>query len=367
MIVALNLTALAAICSTAPLLQVTPSEEDAGIQVIAHLPKKVLETYPVGNVDQDVGVTTLKLCLVNEDGKPGPAIFGQYRRSNGSLIFAPRYQLVPGQLYRAYFSLANAKITTVDYRAPSKLNPERPEVEKVYPSGDTLPANHLKFYIYFSKPMREGRAIFHQVHLLDSKGKSMPDTWRRRELWSADARRLTLWIHPGRVKRGVNLREEFGPVLEASKEYSLLITAEVQDADGVVLGENFTKTFRTRDADYGRPLPQDWKLIAPRAGTKQPLCLDFGEPLDHALAKRLLKVVDADGKKVSGHTTVTENETTWQFQPSQPWRTAEYRIEVDELLEDLAGNTPVRVFDRDLKKARGAPPKLSLPFRSTNG
>src|SRR5438552_15354178 len=173
-------------------------------------------------------------------------------------------------------------------------------VEHIYPTSDVLPANQLKFYIHFSKPMREGEAIFERIQILDEHGTLVEDPWRRTELWTADAKRLSLWIHPGRIKTGVNLREELGPVLEPNKSYTVVIRGEVEDADGQPLGKDVVKKFRTAAVDDRRPLPQDWKLTPPRAGTREALRLDFGEPLDHALMQRCIDVRDAAGKELPG-------------------------------------------------------------------
>ena len=64
-----------------------------------------------------------------------------------------------------------------------------------------------------------------------------------------------------------------------------------------------------------------------------------------------------------GTISVGEKEMSWRFEPRQAWQAMEYMVRVDELLEDLAGNTPVRVFDTDLEKPKGPPAKLALPFR----
>jgi hypothetical protein len=211
--------------------------------------------------------------------------------------------------------------------------------------------------------MREGGAIFDRIEILDDRGKPIDDPWRRTELWTPDAKRFSLWIHPGRIKMGVNLREEFGPVLGPNKSYMLVIKGEVEDADGQPLGKDVVKKFRTTAADSRRPLPQDWRLTPPAAGTRQPLRLDFDEPLDHALMQRCLDVRDAAGGEVAGTVRVGEKEASWLFEPARPWQAAEYSVRVEELLEDVAGNTPIRVFDTDLDKPAGPPPKLTLPFR----
>jgi hypothetical protein len=236
-------------------------------------------------------------------------------------------------------------------------------VETIYPTSSLLPANQLKFYIHFSKPMREGKEIFDRIQLLDADGKPIPDAWRDTELWSADVKRLTLWIHPGRIKQGVNLREEFGPVLRPERTYTLVIGADLHDADGQPLGKPFTKKFRTSAEERTRPLPEQWKVQAPAGATKQPLAIAFPRPLDRALLDRFITVVDDRGQTVAGRIEVGTEERSWRFHPEQTWQTVEYSIRVDGRLEDLAGNSPVKLFDVDLKAPFPAAPTLTLPFR----
>src|SRR5262249_33143360 len=154
----------------------------------------------------------------------GPPILGTYRRTGATLRFVPRHALTAGQRYRAVLELGG-RPETAEYRVPLPPPSPRPAVQVVYPTADVLPANLLKFYIHFSRPMRESRAIFDQIHILDEKGRAVSDPWRRTELWSADSKRLTLWIHPGRIKRGVGPRETEGPVLTPGRKYTLVIGA----------------------------------------------------------------------------------------------------------------------------------------------
>jgi hypothetical protein len=88
-----------------------------------------------------------------------------------------------------------------------------PSITAIHPGTDRLPANHLKFYLHFSQPMQQGVFQRHCA-LLDQNGKPVVEPFRETELWSADRKRLTLWLHPGRQKTGVNLNDEFGPVLQ---------------------------------------------------------------------------------------------------------------------------------------------------------
>jgi hypothetical protein len=237
-----------------------------------------------------------------------------------------------------------------------------PRITEVYPSDDKLPANCLKFYVHFSQPMREGRAIFEQITIEDDRGNVVPDPWRRVELWNAAATRLTIWIHPGRIKQGVNLREDFGPVLKPGGKYRLVVSPELQDASGLPIGARFEKRFIAVAEDHQRPLPSKWNVTAPQAGTREPLLIDLGEPLDHALLHRFVKVSGPLGQIV-GLARVKKNESEWQFIPERSWDEGSHHVQVDGRLEDLAGNTPLRVFDTDLSGKQVAAPLLRLPFR----
>jgi hypothetical protein len=334
------------------------------VEVTATLTDEVQGRLPAGKLTAERGERWLRLSLVDrESGRDGPAMLGSYERQQSLLIFRPACPLVRGERYRATFGPGGGPSRVAEYRVPPRPPAPPARVERIYPSAAVLPANHLKFYIHFSKPMREGKDIFERIQLLDGDGQPIPDAWRHTELWNADARRLTLWIHPGRVKRGVNLREEFGPVLRPGREYTLVVGADLCDADGQALGRPFTRKFRTVAEDRTRPLVEPWKTRAPQAGTLRPLVLEFPKPLDRALLDRLIAVVDAHGKAVPGRIEVGAEERSWAFHPERPWESAEYTVSVDARLEDLAGNTPLRLFDTDLSEPSPPPPRLSWSFR----
>ena len=56
-------------------------------------------------------------------------------------------------------------------------------------------------------------------------------------------------------------------------------------------------------------------------------------------------------------------ERRWQFRAACPWAEGEYTLTVNGRLEDLAGNTPLRLFDVDLRDPTPKPPRLTLRFR----
>ncbi|MBC8353710.1 MAG: hypothetical protein H8E66_17060 [Planctomycetes bacterium] len=360
--VAIGILSLWAVAND-PLLHIESQGDGRIITVVADLREAELPARSESKNTAKHGESILTLRLVDDDGTLGAPIFGEYRRVGEQLHFTPRYRLIPEYEYRATFHATDDRRVSLTHLVPKRPPSKPASVTQIFPSSTVLPANHLKFYIHFSKPMREGRAIFDRIHLLDKDGDEVPDPWRRTELWTEDARRLTLWIHPGRVKTGVNLREELGPVLEPQRRYTLMIDSSLQDADGQRLGKIFKKPFATTVADRERPEPDQWQLLLPEIGTRQQLGVRFEESLDHALSRRFLEVQDSRGGIISGRIDLGESETGWSFTPNVAWSDEDYRLLVDPLLEDLAGNTPERVFDTDLTAAAQTPPVLTLPFR----
>jgi len=329
---------------------------------VAQLPEGAREQVRTGVLSQTEGETILRLQLKKADGKLGPNIFSRYESRQGKITLTPRFGLVAGETYLVRLFIGGRARVTREYRTPVAHTGDSPSIKRIYPTVDTLPANHLKFYIHFSQPMREGRAIFDQIRLRDSAGKLVHNPWRRQELWNADATRLTLWVHPGRVKTGVNLRDDEGPVLQPGEYYTLEFTGELKGQDGQPLKE-FRKEFTATKDDRRRPLPSNWKISVVRAGTRQPLRIAFGEPLDAALAARGLRIYGPDGKRTPGTIGLEEGQSLWKFVPTINWEDDGYRILVSEDLEDLAGNTPQRLFDTDLRKAALKPAVLDLGFR----
>lgn len=283
-------------------------------------------------------------------------LLGDYRVEGEVLRFTPRFPLAPGVKYVAVLDLARlpSRAGFADKPLETELFLTRKEtpptvVEKVYPTGDRLPENQLKFYLYFSAPMGRGEAYQH-VKLLKADGKQVESPFLElgQELWDADQKRFTLLIQPGRIKKGLKPREELGPVLEEGKTYTLVIDKGWSDAEGRPLKETFRKTFRATAAEESQPDPKTWKLQPPAAGTRAPLVVTFPRPMEHALLHRLLGVADASGKAVEGTIDLTDNETRWRFTPKAAWPAGAYHLVAGTLLEDLAGNSIERPFEVDV-------------------
>jgi hypothetical protein len=142
------------------------------------------------------------------------------------------------------------------------------------------------------------------------------------------------------------------PLIEGHR-YRLVIDPAWPDARGAALASGYDREFDVSPADRESPDPARWTVSTPAAGSREPLRLSLGEPLDHALVARMLSV-ESHGRPVSGNVTISPGDSVWTFTPAPAWRAGTYSVRVDATLEDLAGNSVARVFDAD--RGRGAPP-----------
>lgn len=273
-----------------------------------------------------------------------PPMAGSWCVSGDRLRFEPRFPFDRGLRYRAEFRSATGPVLVSYFELPPDTTPPTTTVAAVYPSGDELPENQLKFYVQFSAPMSRGD-IYEHIRLRDDADRPIDLAFLElgEELWDPGMTRLTLLIDPGRIKRGVRPLEEAGPVLEAGRTYALTVSADCRDAEGRRLRLPFEKRFRAGPADRTPPDPARWRVAVPAAGTREPLVVAFDEPMDHALAGRLLHV-----EGVAGETALDQHERRWTFVPAAPWRSGPHRILVATTIEDLAGNNIGKPFDVDV-------------------
>lgn len=277
-----------------------------------------------------------------------PPLLGTHVVEGGTLLFRPTYPLAPGVRYRAVFHHpgGGAPIETI-VNGPSRDIAPAARVERLYPSGDVLPGNQLRLYIYFSAPMSHGEAAT-RVRLLNETGKALSGVFLPgEELWDPQFRRLTMTFDPGRIKRGLTSNEAMGAPIVTGKRYTLVIDREWLDARGVPMLTGFRKVFRGGPEERHPPDPKQWRLTAPTAGTAGPLIVDFPKPMNYVLLQRMLRV-SVQRVVIEGVVKVERQETRWIFTPRQPWKTGAYELVVDTALEDLAGNSIGKAFDIDV-------------------
>lgn len=315
----------------------------------------------------------LKVYVGEEPAADQPTVLGKVREEEGRLVFRPRFPFKAGLAYRVVFTPVVAAgdngATPLEAVVRLEMSPtgEPTVVEAVYPSGDVLPENLLKFYVHFSAPMAQG-SVYTHVRLLDAEGNEVeyPFVNVGQELWDRSGTRVTLLLDPGRIKRGLRPREEIGPILEEGCSYELVIDGAWRDAQGRPLKDTYRKSFRAAMPDDVQPAPSKWRIDAPPAGSSAPLLVHLEEPLDHAMLRSAFAVLDEHQTPVPGRIQVDEQETLWRYIPRQDWAAGDYAIVVDSSLEDRAGNSIERPFEVDLfetVQARTTEKTIALPFR----
>jgi hypothetical protein len=299
-----------------------------------------------------------------EAGPDGPAILGRYEIARGEVVFTPRFPFVPGLTYDVSFDgavfdrLSGVAESSTSSRSESFTVPRAQRLPStvvlgIYPTGSDVPENLLRLYVEFSAPIAVQDVSAH-VRLLDSTGHEVESAFVeiREGLWDPGRTRLTLFLHPGRIKRGVGPNRSMGPPLRSGETYELEISSELIDAGGLPLRKPHRKMLRAGPPDRSSPDPARWRMIAP-AASRAPLVLAFPQPLDSALLRRLLQVIDSTGEPVTGRVELTEGETLWTFSPNRPWTAGEHRVRVHPALEDLAGNRIDGLFDEKMLDSKG--------------
>jgi len=291
-----------------------------------------------------------------------PPMAGRTVVDGDDVCFVPRFAFVPGTAYRA-------RVGGHDVGAavrPEVAADRSTEVVAIHPSVPVVPRNLLRLYVQFSAPMAEGDAAEH-VALVDEEGAPMVASLLRmdEELWDASRQRLTVLLDPARIKRGLVSHAAAGYPLRRGAAFRVVVDEGFRDARGVALRAGAERRYLVGDDERRRVDPAAWQITPPAVATQAPVRVVFDRPLDHGLATRCLRVVDADGRRVAGAVRLAPDARSWELEPTQTWRAGRHAVEVDATLEDLAGNSVARVFDRALADAdddRRRPGDRALPF-----
>lgn len=274
---------------------------------------------------------------------------GRLEIIDDGVLFRPRFPFLTG---RGYALIAGEEIAFID---PMPTNAGTAKVLSIHPTASELPANNLKIYIEFSRPMSEGWALG-SIHILDAEGVPLEGILLSTpELWDHGHRRLTVLFEPGRIKRGLGPNREAGPPLVAARPVVVVVDSNFADSRGRPLRSEARRRYHIGPAIRARVDPALWRHRSPVAGAQEALTVGFDRPLDRALLGHCLRVLDAGGNTLAGRPSIGRGERSWRFVPSTPWALGSYSVEIDPRLEDLAGNSLVRVFDRDLSQVMDAP------------
>jgi hypothetical protein len=281
-----------------------------------------------------------------------PSMAGRLVRDDGSADFVPRFAFAEGTPY-------SVVVGGVDVAVLTRPRPDvqaTTEVIGIFPTSTEVPRNLLRLYIWFSAQMSEGYVADH-VRIVDVGGHEMVGVLlpSEHELWDGGRRRLTVLLDPARIKRGLVSHHEVGYPLAPGTSFRLVVDDTFCDARGIPLRGGAERHYEVGALERRRVEPDRWALTVPSSHTKEALSVAFERPLDHGLLTRCLRVTDRGGQLVDGAPEVAPEERSWRFTPREPWVARPHALVIDPLLEDLAGNSLSRVFDRDLTDAEDEP------------
>lgn len=277
---------------------------------------------------------------------------GRFEFSDGMLCFEPRFSFAAGLAYAVIDRCAPGTEPAATVVRPAGAALPSARVVEIYPSTSTVPLNLLRLYVHFSAPMSEGLAA-QAVRVIDAgTGEPLADALLPMppELWDRRHTRLTVLLDPGRIKRGLVPHTEAGYPLVDGMHVAITIDDTFLDADANPLAAAGRRDYRVVAAERRHVQPGHWTYRWPRARTRDPVTIDFDRPLDHALALRCLHITDPAAAIVAGTTSLDRGDTRWRFEPARDWLPAAYTLTIEPILEDPAGNSITRVFDRDLTR-----------------
>ncbi len=329
---------------------------------------------------QDAGRLFRRLALYTTDvldeagDQPSvPAVAGRFEVERDGVFFVPRFAFADGVSYSLLIHAPDEGCPeTWTIQRLSRAVAHSARVLAIYPTTEILPLNLLRVYVHFSDRMSEGFAARAIRVIREDTGETLENVFLppEPELWDAERRRLTMLLDPGRIKRGLVPNLEWGYPLVEGSTVSIAIDLAFRDAAGQPLKEATRRSFTVGPALRTRIDPRRWQLTAPLAGSRTPLLANFDRPLDHGLLLHSLSIQGPNGDTTDGTADIGPCEQSWSFTPAVPWASGEHNLVVEPRLEDVAGNTTVRVFDRDISRPEDIPgtnAPTCIPFSVTYG
>ncbi|MEO2091870.1 MAG: TIM barrel protein, partial [Gemmataceae bacterium] len=302
------------------------------------LPTTIREGFAATEVEKFRVYVAKPNATLNDYAAAQP-LNGEAKQSGNAIRFTPRFPPQPGTSYRIFFDKKTAEFAIPMPNTPPTV------IDQVYPTAGVLPENTLRMYVHFSAPVKKGD-IYKHIKLVRDDGVEVASPFLEldEELWSPDGKRLTLLFYPGRVKRGLVPREEAGPILEEGKKYTLVISKDWPDEYGRPLKQEFRKAFSVVKPDDTGIDPAKWRILP--ANTLGPgespfypsMQVFFGEKkvIDHALAERLIWVVDEDGHRVDRMVGKRATDThLFIGENLKHFPVGKYKLVIDTRLEDV--------------------------------
>lgn len=283
----------------------------------------------------DVSESTEKLEIRKARSKV--AIWGEFRTKKDTLFFKPRISFVAGidfDLISINTNETLASFSVKESKAPLSY------IKSIFPTGDTLPQNTLKFYIKFSNPMQKG--VAHRYIKLRNVTTGSIDNrafhQMKYELWDDKGKTLTIYLDPSRTKSGLVLNRSLGLPLKLDMQYELLVSSEWKDIYGNNL-EGFVRSFSVSSSVHQILDENEIKITSVESG----IAIDFGRSINFHQLESEVQVLYNE-KIQRGNWNVSSNETYF-FLVNEPLKAGDYTFNISSELEDISGNTFRKTFE----------------------
>ena len=229
-------------------------------------------------------------------------VAGRDERDGQFLRFTPAFGFVAGQEYVVRTRRSGEPDRLTEFRIPREVAAAPALVTGVYPSGDVLPENVLRFYVHFSVPMTP--------HLASDFVAPAPRIRPRRscgihEVQAGAVERGPDAPHgldrpgPHQAERGHQPRTR--PSASEGQRYELTVDEGWPAADGSSVLPSFSKRVQRRRRPEGAAQRRSGgdgdRLDLEHASA---LRIVFDRPFDRHLLDDALHVVDGDGQPIDG-------------------------------------------------------------------
>ncbi|MEP2771518.1 MAG: hypothetical protein ABJH05_05185 [Fulvivirga sp.] len=301
-------------------------------------------------------------------------ILGSYTLQGDTIVFKPRFLPDVNLVHHAYLnmdflykavglslpdSMQRQVSRNFNFKSYDKI--KYASIAGISPKINSYPANVLRLYLYFDQPM-SFQNPYDYISLVNRQGETISEPFViiPEGLWDESKTRLTLFIHPGRIKRNVGPNSMIGPVFEAGNTYTLKVDSTWKSASNKALDSQFQYTFDIGLAVRAPIKPEFWTVISPKAESVDPLLLKVNEYLDPVLLPKMLSIYSEEGLVVTGNWGLKNGNC--QFKPASHWEKGNYTIKINPKLEDVCGNTVLSAFDRESNQNTVENPMLELFF-----
>lgn len=217
----------------------------------------------------------------------------------------------------------------------------------VFPVEQQLPDNLLRFHAFFDQPAY-AVDVEEAVRLFNEQGREVPHAFLdlRDGLWDPSGQRLTLLLHPARIKSGLAVHEALGPALLAGSRYRLALDLGML-VDGTSAGLRVASFSFLATPSLRTALdPASWRYEIPAAGSKEALVVRFDRPMDMLSLQDHVVFLAANGALVQTQMRFNQEPHSAAFVPLERWPGRPVQLRWREGLEDVAGNRVGAAFER---------------------